>query len=145
MSIKATSQQPTHSAAHHANKAPEWMHGLEKLIHRDAQTLNKFELVGPNSSDPASASGKTALAGAPASVRDFMNKQDTALADNDGSAALYKFPLKDVSSKLKGDAWAVRWTSEDGQLNRMWIFDAAGHGVAKGSSETGGALTWKAA
>jgi len=133
-----TAQQP-------AQKTPTWAAGLAKLVEDECDNLDHYELVGPNSADPASKKGKALEAKFPKAVREFFEKQETALADNDGSAALLKFPLSEVKKGLKGDAIAVRWTSEDQTLDRLFVFDSKGTPVEKGWTDVGANFKWEPA
>jgi hypothetical protein len=132
--------RPTNDATS-SSKPDAWMPGLEKLVKAQAGKLDRYEQIGANT-DANSPKGRAALANLPAGVREFFNKQLGAIADNDGSAAAYKFPLSDLSPNLKGAAFAVRWTSEDGSLDRLWVFDSSGKGIAKGTTDSAGDLSW---
>jgi hypothetical protein len=147
MSIgRLSSHHPVH--AHHdasAAKAPAWTKGLAKLVSEQADNLDAYEHVGPNATDANTAKGKALIATFPKAVQDFFKKQQIALRDNDGDAALLKFPLKEISPNLKGNALAVRWTSEDGTLDRLFVFDATGKPVTKGWTDTGANFKWQPA
>ena len=131
---------PAHPSAHAV--APKWLAGLEKLTRAQADNLDAYEKVGPNSSASDSAKGKAAIAAMPKSVRDFFAKQESAARDNDGAPALLRFNLSEISPKLHGSAYAVRWTSEDQSLDRLFVYDQTGKEVAKGTTDTGGDYKW---
>ena len=133
---------PAAQSLHPAAKPPTWMTGLKKLLKEEADNLDHYELLGPDATEPDSAAGKKTLAGLPAGVRDFFKKQQGALPDNDGTAGVYKFDLKEVAGGLSGAAYGVRWTSEDQSLDRLFIFDHAGRPVAKGSTDNAGDYAW---
>jgi hypothetical protein len=146
MAIARTTHRPVQH--HHTpaeQKPATWMKGLARLVGNESDNLDHYELTGPNSADPSSAQGKAIAAKFPASVQGFFKKQLDALADNDGSAALLKFPLSEVDSKLKGNAIAVRWTSEDQNLDRLFVFDQSGKPVAKAWTDTGANFKWEPA
>src|SRR3954454_9373279 len=71
---------PSHPAAH---AAPKWLAGLEKLVKEQADNLDAYQRVGPDSAAPGSAKAKSALATMPKSLRDFFAKQELAQRDND--------------------------------------------------------------
>ena len=110
---------------------PPWVKGLEKLVAYQGRNLGHYELVGPHKADSGSAKGKAIAGQMPKSVQAFFEQQLNAARDNDGSPALLRFPLKEISPKLHGAAIAVRWTSEDQTADRLFVFDPEGKPVAK--------------
>lgn len=119
--------------------------GLAKLIDEQADNLDAYELVGPDAADAGSAKGKAIAKSFPQAAQAFFQKQLDAARDNDGSPALLKIPLSEVSDKLKGSAFVVRWTSEDQNLDRLFVFDRAGKPIAKGWTDTGADFKWEPA
>jgi hypothetical protein len=127
---RATARRPV---AHHpkpSTTVPTWMKAVTKLTRAQ---LQRHEL------HVDTAKGKAELAKAPASVQAFFKLQQAATADNDGDATVMKLPAG------KTTAYAVRWVSEDGSLDRLFVYDHLGKPVAKGWTDEGGAYKWSAA
>jgi hypothetical protein len=141
MSMKV-SAAASHKAHHTSKPPPAWMHGLTKVVNEHRSTLSQWEQLGPDSADATTPQGAALLAKFPAGVQAFFKSQMSAAADNDGSVALLKIPLSSVSSRLHGAATAVRWTSEDQQLDRLFVYDTHGKPLTKGWTDTGGAFRW---
>ena len=142
---RLNSSHVNHAAKAAASKPPLWTKGLEKLVKEQGDNLDSYEHVGPNATDPSSAKGKAFVATLPKAVREFFAKQEGALADNDGTAAVLKIPLSEVSPHLKGNAIAVRWTSEDQSLDRLFVFTSSGEPVAKGWTDGKADFKWEPA
>jgi hypothetical protein len=120
MSInRVASHRPVATPHHKPAAAPAWLKSFEHLTRTQLSRL------------PAPAASTL-----PKSVATFWKQQQDALADNDGSAAIMK-----IGSK----GYAIRWTSEDSSLDRLFVYDHAGKPVAKGWTDTGGAFKWSPA
>lgn len=110
---------------------PHWA----KTVEKDIQDRLSNSDVGIDQSEVAQKD----LGKFPDEVRKLYFAQQSDARDNDGSVAAYEFPLTKTRS-----AFAVRWTSEDGQLDRIYLFNSQGKSVSTGHTDDASKhLSWK--
>ena len=115
---------------------PHYATRLEGLIQDNLSNndvgVDEYELV------------KHDLAKLPRDAQKLYFAQVEDARDNDGTPRAYEFALSEMYPGAKGSAFAVRWTSEDGEQEKFWLFNAAGKKFATGSTMKAGTdLTWE--
>jgi hypothetical protein len=122
------------AAAHHVrveSPTPHWA----KKVEADIQDRLSNSDVGIDESEVAQKD----LGKFPDEARKLYFAQQTDARDNDGQVRAYEFPID-----KKHSGFAVRWTSEDGQLDRIYLFNSQGKSVSTGHTDDAGTdLSWK--
>jgi hypothetical protein len=133
--MNVTASRNLHPLRPPTSHAPAFTGGLERLIQSNLSNndvgIDEYQLNGKD------------IGKLPDAARKFYFAQVKDARDNDGTPAAYQFDLSEVNKNLGGKAFAVRWTSEDGQMDRIWLYGQNGTKLAKGSTNDAGTnLTW---